>query len=82
MIRNEPASALSFATLLEKYFLSYMINQKNASPRTVSSYRDSFRIYILFLENRYDIDPDKVEMVHFSLGHLLTFETYLESDRN
>lgn len=82
MIRNEPASALSFAPLLEKYFLSYMINQKNASPRTVSSYRDSFRIYILFLENRYDIDPDKVEMVHFSLGHLLTFETYLESDRN
>ncbi len=82
MIRNESASALSFAPLLEKYFLSFLINQKSASPRTVSSYRDSFRIYIFFLECRYDIDPDKVEMVHFSLDHLSTFGTYLEMDRN
>ena len=81
MNKKEKATVLTFAPLLEKYFLSFLINQKKASPRTVSSYRDSFRIYITYLESICEIDPDKVEMIHFSFDHLSMFGLYLENSR-
>jgi site-specific recombinase XerD len=73
---------LSFAPLLEKYFLTYLIAQKKSSPRTVSTYRDSFTLYLRFLESQYGISPDRIEMVHFSLEYLSAFGRYLESIRN
>lgn len=52
MNKNEPISAaLHFAPLLEKYFLTYLIEQKKSSPRTVSTYRYSFTLYLRFVES-------------------------------
>lgn len=76
------ASALSFAPLLEKYFLTYLITQKRSSPKTVSAYRDSFTLYLRFMRLTYDVPPDKIEMNDFSLDHLSAFGTYLEKNRN
>lgn len=73
--------SLSFAPLLERYFLSYMITQKKVSTRTVSSYRDSFTLYFRFLNSEYEIVPDKIEMEHFSLDYLTSFADYLEKER-
>ena len=60
-------AALKFAPLLEKYFLTYLIAQKKSSPRTVSTYRDSFTLYLRFMVSEYGIAPDRIEMNHFSL---------------
>ena len=75
-------AALKFAPLLEKYFLIYLIAQKKSSPRTVSTYRDSFTLYLRFMASVYGIAPDRIEMNHFSLDHLSAFGTYLETIRN
>lgn len=75
-------AALKFAPLLEKYFLTYLIAQKKSSPRTVSTYRDSFTLYLRFVTSVYGIAPDRIEMNHFSLDHLSAFGTYLETSRN
>lgn len=75
-------AALKFAPLLEKYFLIYLIAQKKSSPRTVSTYRDSFTLYLRFMASVYGIAPDRIEMNHFSLDHLSAFGTYLETSRN
>lgn len=72
---------LTFAPLLERYFLSYMITQKKVSPRTVSTYRDSFTLYIRFLNSEYRIDTSKIEIKHFSLDYLTAFGDYLEKKR-
>ena len=61
-------AALKFAPLLEKYFLTYLIAQKKSSPRTVSTYRDSFTLYLRFMASVYSIAPDRIEMNHFSVG--------------
>lgn len=73
--------SLTFAPLLERYFLSYMITQKKVSPRTVSTYRDSFTLYIRFLNSEYRIDTAKIEIKHFSLDYLTAFGDYLEKER-
>lgn len=74
--------SLSFAPLLERYFLSYMLTQKKVSPRTISTYRDSFTLYIRFLNSEYDINAVKIELEHFSLDYLSAFGEYLEKKRN
>ncbi len=74
-------TTLSFAPLLEHYFLSYLISQKKASPQTVAAYRDSFALYLGFLSAKQHINPDKIEMKHFSLPYLESFGEYLEQER-
>ena len=39
---------LSFSTLLERFFLQRLIAQRQASPHTIASYRDTFRLLLRF----------------------------------
>lgn len=42
----------SLAPLLERFFMQRLITQRRASPNTIASYRDTFRLLLQF-----DIDP-------------------------
>ena len=81
MNKTELHSVLSFAPLLEHYFLSYLIAQKKASPQTVATYRDSFTLYLGFLSTIKHINPENIEMEHFSLHYLESFGEHLEHER-
>ena len=81
MNKTKYPGKLSFAPLMEKYFLSFMITQRKASPRTISTYRDSIRLYLGYLDSVHQIKPDTVEMEHFSLDYLSAFTEYLEQHR-
>lgn len=81
MNKTELHSVLSFAPLLEHYFLSYLIAQKKASPQTVATYRDSFTLYLEFLSTINHINPENIEMEHFSLHYLESFGEHLEHER-
>ena len=81
MNKTELHSALSFAPLLERYFLSYLITQKKASPQTIATYRDSFTLYLGFLSAIKHINPENIEMEHFSLHYLESFGEHLEQER-
>lgn len=59
-------AALKFAPLLEKYFLTYLIAQKKSSPRTVSTYRDSFTLYLRFMASVYSIARQNRDESFFS----------------
>lgn len=72
---------MSFAPLMEKYFLSFMITQRKVSPRTISTYRDSIRLYLGYLDSVHQVKPDTVEMEHFSLDYLSAFTEYLRQQR-
>lgn len=58
-----------------------MITQKKVSPRTIATYRDSFALYIRFLNSEYGIHTAKIEMKHFSLDYLASFGDYIEKKR-
>jgi hypothetical protein len=36
----------NFAALLENFFTGRLIQQRQASPHTISSYRDTFRLFV------------------------------------
>ena len=42
----------SFAPLLERFFTQRLMQQRQASPHTISSYRDTFRQFLKFVQQR------------------------------
>jgi hypothetical protein len=44
-MRVEP----TFPTLLERYFTQRLVQQRQASPHTIGSYRDTFRLLLQFV---------------------------------
>jgi len=38
----------SFATLLQRFFTERLMQQRQASPHTISAYRDTFRLVLKF----------------------------------
>ncbi len=44
--------AVSFAALLERFFTQRLMQQRQASPHTISSYRDTFRQFLKFVQQR------------------------------
>lgn len=50
----------SFATLLQRFFTERLAQQRQASPHTVSSYRDAFRLLLKFTSKRLRKPPDRI----------------------
>lgn len=46
------SAAPTFAALLQQYFSTRLLVQRNASPNTVASYRDTFRLLLRHVESR------------------------------
>jgi len=71
----------TFQDLLQKFFLKRMINQKQASPETIKSYRDTFRIYIEYLNMVHKCPPHKIGLEHIEAEYILGFLEYLDHKR-
>jgi integrase/recombinase XerD len=72
----------SFQALIQKFFLQRMMKQKNASPETIKSYRDTFRLYIQYLNNVHGILPHKIEMIQMEAEYILGFLDNLDKNRS
>ena len=46
-------STPSLAILLERFFTQRLMQQRQASPHTISSYRDTFRLLLVFTQQRH-----------------------------
>jgi integrase/recombinase XerD len=51
---DQPAQ---FASLVEQFFVDRLMSQKNASPRTIESYRDTFRMIFRYAEKQLHKPP-------------------------
>ena len=50
-------AALSLAPLLERFFTQRLMQQRQVSPHTISSYRDTFRQFLKFTRQRLHKPP-------------------------
>ena len=49
--------ATSLAPLLERFFTQRLMQQRQANPHTISSYRDTFRQFLTFAPAIQKVDP-------------------------
>jgi len=68
-------------SLVERYFCEYLIKQRNASPETVSSYRDTFRLFLRFGQERFGKAPATLTLADFDAPQVLAFLDALEKQR-
>ena len=71
----------SFPTLLESFFMKRLIAQRRASPHTIASYRDTFRLLFQFAEKRLAKAPSKLTLEDLNAPFLGAFLDNLESSR-
>jgi integrase/recombinase XerD len=71
-----------FPSLVEKYFCEYLLKQRNASPETICSYRDTFRLFLRFSEQRLGRAPSSLTLADLDAPQVLAFLDSLEKQRH
>lgn len=67
--------------LLEAYFTERLARQRDASPHTIASYRDSFRLLLTFLHQRTGKAPSKLQLEDLDTASITAFLSYLQNER-
>lgn len=75
------SSSLVFAQSIQDFFLKHLINQKNVSSQTVTSYRDTMRLLLRFLQQHLGREPSKLEFDDVSADNIDQFLNWLEETR-
>jgi site-specific recombinase XerD len=68
-------------TLLQRFFVDYLLNQRRASARTVASYRDTFRLLLGFLVKETGRQPAALSLSDMGAPRVLAFLAHLEVER-
>lgn len=74
-------AAKSFAALLEGFFSDRLVRQRRASPHTIASYRDTFRLLLRFAAERLGKPPSALNLEELDAPFLGAFLHHLETDR-
>jgi len=70
-----------FPALLESFFTNRLVAQRRASPHTVASYRDTFRLLIQFAEKKRGKPPSQLMLEDLNAPFLGSFLDHLEAGR-
>ena len=68
----------SFAALLERFFTLRLMQQRQASPHTISSYRDTFRHFLKFVQPRLRQPPSRLNFEEIDAPLIVAFLDDLE----
>jgi len=71
----------SFPALLERFFTRRLMQQRQASPHTVSSYRDTFRQFLKFVQQRLHKPPSHLNFDEIDASLVVTFLDSLEKQQ-
>jgi site-specific recombinase XerD len=71
----------SLAALLESFFTKRLMKQRAASPHTISSYRDTFRLLLQFAQKRLGKPPSRLALEEIDAPLIVAFLDELEKTR-
>lgn len=77
MTTNTPLS-----TLLQSFFTDRLMKQRQASPHTIASYRDTFRLLLEFAYQRLKKPPSKLTLDELTETFIGAFLDHIQSDRH
>ncbi len=71
-----------FPGLLQAFFTDRLMHQRAASPHTIASYRDTFRLLLKFANERLGKKPSSLAIGDLDAPFIGTFLNHLEKDRS
>ncbi|MGC1416715.1 MAG: tyrosine-type recombinase/integrase, partial [Candidatus Acidiferrum sp.] len=75
------STCLQFSELIQAFFTDRLMHQRQASPNTIASYRDTIRLLLQFAQQQTGKPPTKLTMGLLEPGFLATFLNHLEVER-
>lgn len=73
--------AADFPSLLAAFFTQRLMQQRQASPHTITSYRDTFRLLVRYAQRELHKPPTSLALDDLGPAFLGAFLTYLETER-
>src|SRR5450631_1875743 len=70
------------APTLQAWFTERLITQRNSSPQTVASYRDTFRLLLAYAHQQTGKQPCELDIDDLDAPLIGAFLTHLEHDRH
>src|ERR1700693_3170471 len=74
-------TSATLAPLLERFFMQRLMQQRQASPHTISSYRDTFRQFLKFVQQRLHKPPSSLRFEEIDAPLIVAFLDDLEKCR-
>src|SRR6201998_3795957 len=75
------STPISLAALLERFFTQRLMQQRHASPHTISSYRDTFHQFLKFTEQRLRKEPSRLVFQEIDAPLIPAFLDHLEKQQ-
>jgi integrase/recombinase XerD len=75
------APRIAFPTLVQDFFLRYLVGQRGASARTIESYRDAFELLFGFIQQQTGKVASALQLADLDAPLVLDFLDHLETVR-
>ena len=80
--RQGRAMATDFAVCLQRFLTSHLAGLRGCSPNTIASYRDTFKLLIVFFGDVRSIPPDRLTLDRIDAAAIAGFLDWLETERH
>ncbi len=74
-------AATNLAPLLERFFTQRLMQERQVSPHTICSYRDTFRLFLKFTQQRLHKPPSALVFEEIDAPLIVAFLDHLEKQR-
>lgn len=71
-----------FPRYLTRFLSQYLPGQKNVSPNTIASYRDTFKLFLVYCETCRGVAPERLTMARLTKELVLGFLVWIETERH
>jgi integrase/recombinase XerD len=71
----------ALAVSLQAWFTDRLVRERNASPHTIASYRDTIRLLLTYASHRLGVEPSRLDLAQLDAPLIGAFLDHLETDR-
>lgn len=73
--------ATDFAVFLHRFLTTHLAGLRGCSPHTITSYRDTFKLLIVFFRDQRSVPPEMLTLDHIDADTITAFLDWLQTSR-
>lgn len=70
-----------FSYMLSKFLSTHLTGERNLSTNTILSYRDTFKLLLVYLRDEQNMPPEKITISDLRRNLIIDFVKWLRSER-